>query len=172
MFNFQDFVLYTGADSANEFKYATIAAGVLAYVEDTYGIYLEEVTKDFSIFSEDASTLVLGLTPITSINSVKQSTVDVAYTYYGREVTLTGTFDDAIPLDVNITLGYTSVPSDLKLAVYTHIESLFYAIQNHLSNVSKTVNSEGNSTFYRESAIPLESSMVYDRYSKRQIVLV
>ena len=171
MFNFQDFVLYTGADSSNEFKYATIAAGVLSYVEDTYGIYLEETTKDFSIFSEDASTLILGLTPIVSINTVKQLNSDVAYTYYGREVTLTGTFDSNIPVDVNITLGYTTVPADLKMAIYTHIESVFYHTQNHLSNVSKTVNSEGNSTFYRELSVPLESVFIYDKYSKRQLVL-
>ena len=172
MFNFQDFMLYTGADASNEFKYATIAAGVLAYVEDTYGIYLETQSKSLSIFSEDASTLVLGVTPVNSITSVKQLTVDVAYTYYGRELTLTGTFDSNIPLDVVASLGYTTVPSDLKLAIYTHIQSLYYAIENHISNVSKTVNSEGNSTFYRETSVPVESSIVYDRYSKRQIALV
>lgn len=172
MFNFQDFMLYTGVDASNEMKYATIASGVLSYVEETYGIYLAPVQKDIVLFSDKTKTLTLGVTPVNTINSVKQDTLDVAYTYYGRGLLLTGTFDINIPLVVNMSVGFTDVPSDLKLAIYTHIQAMYYSIDNHIANVSKTVNSEGNTTFYKDLAIPLESVLVYDRYSKRQLVLI
>jgi hypothetical protein len=173
MFNFQDFLIYTGADASQEMKYATIAAGVINYVEKTYGIHLSKAQRSFTVFTEDASTLYLEVTPINSIVSIKQSDVDATFTYYGRALTITSTISDVnIPFVVLADTGYTVVPDDLKLAIYTHIQAMFYAIENHTTSVSKVVNSTGNTTFFRDSAMPVESSIVYDFYSKRQLVLI
>lgn len=173
MFNFQDFVLFTGVDKANEMKYATIAAGIISYVEDTYGIYLSQAPRVLTVFSEDSSTLLLGVTPINSITSITQDALPIDYTYYGRDVSITSSITDyTIPFTVTANIGFSTVPLDLKLAVYTHIQAMFYAIDNHTPNVSKVVNTTGNTTFFRDLAIPLESSIVYDFYSKRQLVLV
>lgn len=173
MFNFQDFLIYTGADASQEMKYATIAAGVIGYVEETYGIHLSKASRSFTVFTEDGTTLPLGVTPINSITTVKQNNVDATFTYYGRALTVTSTITDAnIPFVVVADTGYDIVPVDLKLAIYTHIQAMFYAIENHTTSVSKVVNSTGNTTFFRDSAIPIESSIVYDFYSKRQLVLI
>lgn len=171
MFNFQDFLLYTGAEASQEMKYATIAAGVTKYIEETYGIYLSNSSRVFNVFSENGSTVKLGVTPINSITSITQDGTNIDYTYYGRDIAITIT-DLTIPLTITADVGYVSVPADLKLAVYTHIQAMFYAIENHTTNVSKVVNSTGNTTFFRDLAVPVESSMVYDLYSKRQLVLI
>lgn len=173
MFNFQDFLLYTGADSNQEMKYATIAAGVIGYVEETYGIHLSAKDRTFNVFTEDGSTLNLEVTPVNSIISVTQSSIPASYTYYGRAFSITSTITDTgIPFVVTANTGYIDVPNDLKMAIYTHIQTMFYAIENHTTSVSKVVNSTGNTTFFRDLAIPIESSIVYDFYSKRQLVLV
>lgn len=171
MFNFQDFLLYTGAEAAQEMKYATIAASVIKYVEETYGIYLSKSTRVFNRFSENGTSITLGVTPVNSITTITQDGNAIAYTYYGRDIIASVT-DTAIPLVVTADVGYEEVPYDLKLAVYTHIQAMFYAIENHTTNVSKVVNTTGNTTFFRDLAVPMESSMVYDMYSKRQIVLL
>ena len=173
MFNFQDFLIYTGADASQETKYATIAKGVISYVQETYGIFLEPIQSTFKVFTEDGSTLPLGITPITSILSVTQGSALMDYTYYGRALTVTSSIPNtSIPFDVVADVGYVTVPFDLKLAIYTHIQAMFYAIENHTTSVSKVTNSTGNTTFFRDSAIPVESSSVYDFYSKRQLVLI
>jgi hypothetical protein len=173
MFNFQDFLLYTGADASQEMKYSTIAAGVIQYVEETYGIYLTQASRVLTRFTEDGSTLYLGVTPVSSITSVTQDSVAATFTYYGRDLTITSNISDVnIPFVVTAVTGYSTVPNDLKLAIYTHIQAMFYAIENHTMSVSKVVNSTGNTTFFRDSAIPIEASMVYDFYSKRQLVLI
>lgn len=173
MFNFQDFLIYSGADASQEMKYATIAAGVIRYVEETYGIYLEPRSETFTIFTEDGSTLPINIQPVNSITSVKQNDVVMEYTYYGRAFTITSAISDTnIPFTVIANVGYTNVPQDLKLAIYTHIQTMYYAIENHTTSVSKVTNSTGNTTFFRDIAIPIESSIVYDFYSKRQLVLI
>lgn len=171
MFNFQDFLLYTGAEASQEMKYATIASGVIKYVEETYGIYLSKSSRVFNRFSENGTSIMLGVTPVNSITSITQDSVAVTYTYYGRDIAASVT-DTTIPLVITADVGYEEVPTDLKLAVYTHIQSMFFAIENHTTNVSKVVNTTGNTTFFRDLAVPMESSMVYDMYSKRQIALI
>lgn len=173
MFNFQDFLIYSGADASQEMKYATIAAGVIRYVEETYGIYLEPKTEAFTIFTEDGTTLPLGIHPVNTITSLTQDSVAMDYTYYGRAFTITSSVTNTnIPFVLTANVGYTNVPQDLKLAIYTHIQAMFYAIENHTPSVSKVTNTTGNTTFFRDIAIPVESSMVYDFYSKRQLVLI
>lgn len=173
MFNFQDFLIYSGADASQEMKYATIAAGVIRYVEETYGLYLEPRTETFTLFTEDGSTLPINMHPIDSITSLTQDSVAMEYTYYGRAFTITSTITNVnIPFVLTAKVGYTSVPNDLKLALYTHIQAMFYAIENHTTSVSKVTNSTGNTTFFRDISIPVESSIVYDFYSKRQLVLI
>lgn len=173
MFNFQDFLIYSGADASQEMKYATIAHGVIRYVEETYGIHLSAQSRTFTVFSEDSNTLNLGITPINSITSIQQDSADVEFKYYGRDIAISTTgVDFDIPFVVIANTGYAEVPMDLKLAVYTHIQTMYYAIENHTTSVSKVTNATGNTTFFRDSAIPIESSIVYDYYSKRQLVLI
>lgn len=173
MFNFQDFLIYSGADASQEMKYATIAAGVIRYIEETYEIYLETREESFTIFTEDGTTLPISMHPVNTITSLTQNSVPMEYTYYGRAFTVTSSIADVnIPFILTANVGYTVVPMDLKLAIYTHIQAMFYALENHTPNVSKVTNATGNTTFFRDTAVPLESSIIYDFYSKRQLVLI
>jgi len=129
VFNFQDFLIYTGADASQEMKYATIAAGAIGYVEETYGIHLSKANRSLTVFTEDGSTLPLGVTPINSITSVTQDAIPMTFTYYGRALTVTSTITDTnIPFVVIADTGYDTVPHDLKMAVYTHKQPLLRVV--------------------------------------------
>lgn len=172
MFNINDFLVFIGEPLEAKSKYTMAAAGVLSHVESVYKIKLESLTETFNEYSSDGSTVYLEYTPITTISSVKYDGEEVEYTFKDNKITLTTSISDtSIPLVITATMGYTTIPNDLKYALYAHIQSVMFVQRENIANVSKTVNSTGNSTFYRDGSVPSDSLRVYNYYSKRQLLL-
>lgn len=171
-FSFEDFLLYTKAPEADIRLFSAIAPSVLTYVEDTYGIFLSNtIAKELKYFLREAgSNFELPFSPINSITSVTYDGSAQIFTFYGNDVELsTSVSDIRKPLTIIADVGYTTVPNDLKLAVYQHIESLYFRAINSSDNIEKVVNTAGSTTFFREDAIPKACKFIYDKYSNRLI---
>lgn len=172
MISITDFLLFTGETDINKVKYAAIFKSVISTVENIYKIILSERTEDITLYPDTTTTVVLEHSPISSINSITQNGESLAFTYQDNTITLPVAITDTVtPLVINITYGYTAVPEELKYALYNHMQSVYYASTNHTANVSKVINSTGNTVFFREGSIPIESRTLYDYYSKRQIII-
>ncbi len=171
MFNIYDFLVFMGEPVENKNRYTIAAAGVLSHVESVYGIKLSSTTTTIVRKTYDGSTIVLEESPITSINSVTIGGVEVPYTYSNNTITLDISVDTFTEASINITMGYSEIPLDLKLAIYAHIQSVVFISKENVNNVSRTVNSTGNSTYYRDTTVPTESARVYSYYSKRALAI-
>jgi len=173
-FSFQDYLLYTGATDANIYLYSTVASGVLGVLNNEYNIYpvQESITKTLFI---DSTSFRLLATPVVSITSLTYdgAVIDPAlYTWYGEEVTLSTPITDyKKPITAVLSVGYVVIPQDLKLAIYQHIDAVIFAIQKQTDSIQKVVNSTGNTTFYRDTAIPKRVLAVYEYYSARTQVM-
>jgi len=155
-FNFVDFLLYSNSKNIEEASYGTI-------------VTISTMTE----FLVNGAQLDPTFSPINTITSITQDGNDLLYTYYGRGIKFDTTITDLdIPVIISGDFGYATVPNDLKLAIYRHIDAVHFSIENHQDNVSKVTNTAGNTTHFRVIRIPPDSSIVYDFYSQRQIVLV
>lgn len=174
-FTFTDFLVFTGATHVNEDAYLTIAKGVLSYVTDTYKIFPEEETLVQNTFLTSGQLSIIPKAfPVNSITSVTYDGDEVTYTYYGEDILLDTTVADVrIPLVVTMEVGYTSstLPAELQLAIYRHIVAVFQSIDKHVDNISKIVNTDGNSTYYRNDVLPKAVKQVYDYYAGYALVL-
>lgn len=175
-FNFNDYLIYASVKNADVASYATIADGVLGYINDVYQIALEPnptETLTHYMSSTTDTEIVLQKAPINSITSVTYDGASVDYTFIKQTITLaTGVTDINIPVVITYSVGYTNVPSALKLAVYRHIDAVYFAIQNKTDNIDKAINTTGNTIYYNQIDVPHASRNIYDFYSQRQIVLV
>lgn len=169
--SFEDFLLYTKAPEADIKIFSAIAPGVLTFLEDTYGIFVESSTKEIKYFLRSSgTTFELPIAPINSISSISYDGLDQPFTFYGNDIVLTNSVTDIRkPVLVTASVGYTNVPHDLKLAVYQHIESLYFRAKNSSDNIEKVVNTAGNTTFFREDSLPKFSKDTYNKYSNRLI---
>lgn len=173
MFSIQEFLVFAGYSEAKRPTYSIIASGVISTVESIYGLKLSVDTFDYNAYTTDGKTYTFGITPITSINSVTYngSAVDYTYDYTSQTITLTTSVQDlSIPIIINLTAGYTNIPSNLKLAIYTHISDVIFRLENHTSSITRSSNSTGNTITFSQDSIPYSSSVVYDFYSKRQVI--
>ena len=169
--SFEDFLLYTKAPESDIKLFPVISLGVLEYIKDTYGIFIEEATIDYKYFMLSAgTTLTLPVSPLNNINSIKVNGVDQVFTYYGEDIELSTAITDLrIPLICNIDVGYTTIPADLKLAIYQHIESVYFSTKNSADNIEKIINTSGNTTYLKDESLPKFSKSIYNKYSNRLI---
>ncbi len=173
-FNYADYLLYAGAKNVNSSLYATVAHGVLGILENQYKIYTEVQTLTSNLWIDD-TTFELPAEPVNSITSIINDgdTIDsTTYSWYGRDVELTTAITDTrIPLIIEMEVGYTTIPRDLKLAIYRHIDSIIFQIEKDVDGIEKVVNSTGNTTYFRNNVIPPSVEATYEFYSARQMVL-
>lgn len=170
--SFEDFLLYTKAPEADIKIFSVIAPGVIAYLEEFYGIFIEQVlNKEITYFARSTgTTFELPISPINSISLIKYNEIEQPFTFYGNDIVLTNSITDIRkPVLVTVNVGYTNVPQDLKLAVYQHIESLYFRAKNSSDNIEKVTNTSGSTTYFREDSIPKFSKDIYNRYSNRLI---
>lgn len=171
-FSFEDFLLYTKAPEDDIKLLASIAQGVLTYVEDTYTIFLENTTsKSFTYFLRvSGTTFDLPFSPINSIASITYDGSPQVFTFYGNDIVLSTSITDIRkPLTILANVGFTSLPNDLKLAVYQHIEYLYFKAKNSSDNVEKVVNTAGSTSFFRDATLPKFTNEIYNKYSNRLI---
>lgn len=171
-FSFEDFLLYTKAPKADIKIFSAIAPGVLTYVEDTYGIILENnPSKSIQYFLRASGTTIdLPIFPVNSVVSITYASLAQDFTFYGEDIQLVSSITDIRkPVTIVADVGYTTVPNDLKLAVYQHIESLYFRAINSTDNIEKVINTAGNTTYFREDYIPKLSRDTYNKYSNRLI---
>lgn len=172
-FSFEDFLLYTKAPESDIKMFSAIAPGVLEYIKDTYGIYVlnEDIDYQYKL-STTGTTFTLPITPINTISKILFDGTEFQFTWYGDDIVMsTPTTDVRKPVICTLNVGYTIVPADLKLAIYQHIESIYFRTKNSIDNIEKVLNSTGSTTYFREDAIPKLSRSVYDKYSVRTIAL-
>ncbi len=169
-FNYADFLLYTGAANINNTLFSTVAHGVLGTLKNQYNIYIEAETITSTIFI-DSEVFELPANPVNTLNSLTYDGVIVdptTYSWYGRDVLLTIPFTDyRIPVVASLDVGYTEIPTDLKLAVYRHIDAIIFSIEKGTDSIEKVLNSTGNTTYYRNDIIPLPVLSVYEYYTAR-----
>lgn len=171
-FSFEDFLLFTKAPETDYKLFSAIAPGVLSFIKETYGIFVErETTLVYKyLLSTAGTTFTLPIMPINSITSISIDSTPYTFTYYGDDIVLdTSTTDTRKPLEITLDVGFSVIPNDLKLAVYQHIESIYFRTKNSSDNIEKVLNSTGSTTFFREDAIPKLSRDTYNRYSTRTI---
>jgi len=173
-FTFADFLIFTGAN-VNEDSYVTIAKGVLNYVKVHYGIYPElEIVTETAFLTTNQVSYVPKVFPIIDINSITYDGTAIAnttYSYYGEDILFDVALTDVrIPIVISYDVGFTTVPDDLILAIYRHMSSVYQAIDKNTDNVSKTVNSAGNTTFFVNDVVPLASKQTYEFYAGHTLV--
>lgn len=174
-FSFEDFRLFTKAPNVDHKVFSIIAPGVIEEVRKTYGIFLESTTGYEYLYFNDTtlSSYDIPLSPINAVTGVSQDGISVGFTYFGRDVNFTTSVTASdIPIKFTLDLGYTSesMPADLKMAVYMHMESAYFSYKNSVDNVQKVINTTGNTTYYKDTNIPKASMLVYGRYSNRNII--
>ena len=171
-FSYEDFLLFTKAPNTDAKMFSILAPAVLKVIETIYKIKVENTTSyQFTQFIETTEFTPL-VTPINSITSITYDGEPVDYTYYGDVITVTSTIPDfGIPLVITVDAGWVTVPDDLKYAIYSHIEHLYFSTMNSTDSVQKVINSTGNTTYFRDSEIPKASRIIYDMYSVRQLIL-
>ena len=172
-FSYADYLLFAGATDVNPVLFSTVAAGVLGLLKGTYYIYPEIETLTTNIF---ISSLAFYL-PATPVNTITSVTYDGSlipsdhYTWYGQDVVLTTPITDyRKPLTLVLEVGYTIIPEDLKLAIYRHISAVIFDISKGTDSIEKAINTSGNTTYYRQSGIPVAVKDTYDFYSPRTLV--
>jgi hypothetical protein len=174
MFSIQDFLIYIGEPEAKRPKYSMIASGILATLQSVYKIHVLPNTQVSTIYLDSTLSVYLEDSPINSITSVTYdgNVVEYSYDRLSRTLTVTSPLTDlTIPVVLTYEVGYITIPYDLKMAIYSHIQYLHYKSENNTDNISKVVNSSGNTTFFRDNYIPDASRIVYDFYSNRQVVV-
>lgn len=170
-FTFADFLVFSGASNVNEDTYSTIAKGVLNYIKKQYGIYPETETIIETMFlSSGQVSITPKVFPIVNVYRLWYDSDlidDTTYSYYGEDILMnTALVDIRKPLLVELDMGFEgSVPDDLVLAIYRHIISVYHAIDKHTDNVSKVVNSDGNTAYFISDVIPLASKQTYQFYA-------
>jgi len=174
-FSFSDFKVFAGATNVNEDSYSTIAKGVISFVNRTYGIYPLADTVTQNVFLGDNQT---SYTPrLQPTNSVVSITYDsnpiTAFSYYGEDILLESAITEirkpvTLELDVGFPLG--EIPDDLILAVYRHIVAVFHAIDKHTDNLSKSVNSDGNTSYYNNDIVPPSCKQTYEFYAGHTLI--
>lgn len=172
IFTFTDFLIFTQATNVNEDAYATIAQGVLAYLKNQYGLYPESETITLRVFMEAGQTSIIPQAyPIESVYRIwydDELLDDEQYTYYGEDIEFVTAFTDARkPVTFELDVGFTdgAIPYDLKLAIYRHMQAVYYAIDKNTDNISKVINSDGNTTYFVNDIIPLASKQTYEFYA-------
>lgn len=177
-FSYEDFLIFANVKDIDEDTYLTVAKGVFEHIQSNYGIYVEvgQVSKNLFLLS-NTRTIQPQLAPVNSIQSIVYDGTtlvdDVDYTFYGEDIELTIPLTDARkPISITYNVGYDSVPNDLVLAVYRHIQAVYAAITKQTDVVSKTVNTDGNTTYYRDEVVPKASWQTYIFYSGRSLALV
>lgn len=174
MFSIQDFLIFIGEPEAKRPKYSMIAAGVLALVSSVYKIELEPSVRTSSLYFTDGLTYQLEVSPVSDIVSIKYNNVEQDFTYNQDTQTITlatRLSDVSIPLEVKLEIGYKTIPYDLKMAIYYHIQHVYYMNENNMTNILKVINTTGNTVYYRDEHIPDVSRTVYDFYSRRQLIV-
>jgi hypothetical protein len=178
--NFADFLIFTGASEADEVSYATIAAGVLEFVKSVHNLYIDTETITINKFlASNTLSFYLPFAPVVSLTSLTYDGTllvdETDYTYYGEDVLLEELLDNyRKPISIVANVGYAegTVPSDLKLAIYRHIEAVQFAMKNKVDGVEKTTNTTGNTTFFIRESVPDAVDAVYNFYTNRSLVLI
>lgn len=177
-FTFADFLVFSGATNINEDSYSTVAKGVLNYIKQHYGIYPETETIALKVFLTSGQLSVTPkVYPIQNVYRVwydDDLVSDTDYSYYGEDILFTTAFDDIRkPLTLELDVGFDNsvVPDDLILTIYRHIIAVYHAIDKHSDNILKSVNSDGNTTFFNQSIIPPACRHVYEFYAGHTLLL-
>ena len=177
-FTFTDFMVFSGVTSVNEHTYVTIAKGVLGYINNHYNIYPEVETIIQKQFLEPKQLSILPKAyPIENVYRLwydGELIEDTAYSYYGEDILFDVEFVDVRkPLTLELDVGFqnNAVPDDLVLAVYRHIAAVYHAIDKHTDNISKSVNSDGNTAYYNNDVVPPASKQVYEFYAGHTLLV-
>lgn len=176
-FTFTDFLVFTGASNVNEDTYVTIAKGVIGYLKAHYGIYLEADTLTQNVF---LATGQLSVTPkafpvnsVTSLTHDGTVVDDTTYSYYGEDILMTETITEIRkPLILVMDVGYATdtIPDDLIFAAYRHILAVYHAVDKHSDNISKSINSDGNTTYFKSDVVPPACRQTYQYYAGATIL--
>jgi len=171
-FTFADFLIFSGVTNANEDTYITAAKGVLNYIKAQYGIYPEDETILLPVYLSSGQTSIIPkVYPIQDIYRIWYDgnlVDDATYSYYGEDILFNTAFTDVripVKLELDVGFGDSGVPDDLILAVYRHIAAVYYAIDKHTDNISKTINATGNTTYFTNDIVPLASKQTYIFYA-------
>jgi len=172
-FNYADYLLFSAASGVNENLYTTVISGVLGMLQSQYGLYTEAQDISHKVFNV-GTAITLPISPINTITSIEYDgsiVDDTTYTWYGEDIVFTTPFTDKRkPVTFNLNVGYTDIPTDLKLAIYRHIDSIIFTLTRHTDNIEKAINSTGNTVYYNSATVPKAVLNTYDFYSKREII--
>ena len=176
IFNFADFTSFAGETELNDTTYATIARGIIDYVENQYKIHFSDTIITLPIWLESGQTTIdAPVYPMNNIVKVEYDGVELTsdeYSWYGRDILLvTALTDIRKPITFTLDVGFeTSIPGDIKLAVYRHIMSVYFSIKKHTDNLEKAVNSQGNTSYYAQDVMPIASKQTYEYYTARRLI--
>lgn len=171
-FTFTDFLVFAGSTNVSEDKYSTIAKGVLSYVNKQYGIYpIAETIVHQAFLTSGQVSYTPKVFPISSVYRIwydSDLVDDATYSYYGEDILFDTAFTDIRkPVTFELEVGYTSTefPDDLVLAIYRHILAVYHAIDKHTDNLSKSINSDGNTSYYNNEVVPPACRETYEFYA-------
>ena len=172
-FNFTDYMAYSSNSSANVEALAVVTKGVLQYLVNVHQIDLSP--KSGYIFTqtleEDEVEFTLDFMITAAVTSITQDGNPITFTQTNSTITLDSVLTDyTLPLEVTVDLTYDTEYDDLKLAIYRHIDYVYTSIDLKTDNIAKTVNTDGNTSYYRDDVIPKASLETYMWYTKRPLV--
>jgi len=172
---FSDFKAFTSVPDINMGTYVIVARGVLDYVKNQYGIYPEVETIQIKQFLGNNT---LSFTPeVYPIQNVYRIWYDAEliedFSFYGRDILLATPLPNyRIPLILELDVGFPTIPDDLVLAIFRHIEAVFYAIDKHTDNSLKVISTTGSTTYFVNDVVPLASKETYGYYAGRTLAKV
>jgi hypothetical protein len=173
---FADFKVFSTVTDINKGTYVTVAKGVLDFLKHQYGIYPEQETVVIDEFLTGRSlSITPSVFPIQSVYRIWQGTELLDnYSFYGRDILFTSLPTELRkPLTLELEVGWEpgKVPADLVLAIFSHIEAAYYAIDKHTDNILKTINTAGSTSYYINEALPKRVESVYRFYAGYKLVL-
>ncbi len=169
-FSFTDFIIFSGATNVSEAMYSTIAKGVLGYINNQYNVYPEVTTIVKAVCSTAGQrSFIPKAYPVTGVYRVwydSDMLDDTTYSYYGEDILLASAVTDVRkPITFELDVGFTDVPDDLVLAIYRHILAVYQALDKHTDTLSKSVNSDGNTSYYTNDVVPAACRETYEFYA-------
>jgi len=172
-FDFNDFLLFSNAKEIDEHTYASISAGVLDFVANQYGIYTDTMAVNKLVYLNlGQSTFEFEYGPLQEVDSITFNEADIDFETYefSQVINMAAAIPShQIPLMIYATVGYDGIvlqlPQDLKVAIYRHIEEVFFAIKNNVDNLEKVINATGNTMYYHTGYVSVPVQNIYNFYS-------
>ena len=165
---FKQYLEFDITDETEDVLINDVLLGTQSYISTTYGTVIGQVTKTITLNGNGNAYYYLNESPIISITSLTISdTLQNTDNYYFKdnEIRLiTGTFISGTQnVELEFTVGYdtSSIPDDLKLALFKIAEKMYYDASQNRDGVTTISNDIKQNASFVDKIPYLVQSILY-----------